>query len=112
MRDFAELVYLSKYCLELGPDGGRWQITFKGGESQLRIIASWGGGWDHVSVSLPDRCPTWDEMNFVKDQFFGSHETVMQLHPAKQNYVNCHPFCLHLWKPHQEAISLPPTVMV
>src|SRR5262245_54586743 len=26
--------------------------------------------WDHVSVSLSHRCPTWDEMCWVKDLFF------------------------------------------
>ena len=29
---------------------------------EMAIIASWGGGWEHVSVSLRNRCPTWEEM--------------------------------------------------
>ena len=43
----------------------------------LRVIASDGvlapdevKGWEHVSVSLPDRCPTWEEMCRVKDLFW------------------------------------------
>jgi hypothetical protein len=28
----------------------------------LHCVASNGGGWDHVSVSLPNRCPNWIEM--------------------------------------------------
>jgi len=65
----------------------------------LKVICSNGGGWDHVSVSLPDRCPTWDEMCVVTDLFFKDDETVMQLRPPKSCYVNNHPFCLHLWRP-------------
>ena len=35
----------------------------------LRVLFSDGLGWDHVSVSLADRCPTWAEMCFIKDLF-------------------------------------------
>ena len=69
------------------------------GTAQLRLQISNGGGWDHVSVSLATRCPTWEEMCAVKRVCFEPHEVVMQLHPSEANYVNCHPFCLHLWRP-------------
>ena len=36
----------------------------------IAVIASWGGGWEHVSVSLARRCPTWEEMCMVKDIFW------------------------------------------
>ena len=78
----------------------------------LWVIASWGMGWEHVSVSLPDRCPTWGEMCAVKDIFWQRQECVMQLHPSEDEYVNCHPFCLHLWKPIDERIPRPPSIMV
>ena len=78
----------------------------------LQVIASWGGGWDHVSVSLGHRCPTWGEMCFIKDKFWEPEETVMQIHPAKSAYVNKHPYCLHMWRPHDEKIPLPPKEFV
>lgn len=65
----------------------------------LRIIASNGAGWDHVSVSLPDRCPTWDDMEYVRKLFFKPDETVMQLHVPESDHINNHPYCLHLWRP-------------
>lgn len=71
----------------------------KRGNAQLRVVASNGVGWDHVSVSLPTRCPTWEEMCWVKDKFFEPEEVVMQLHPARSQYVNNMPYCLHLWRP-------------
>src|ERR1700722_9587657 len=69
----------------------------------LNMIASDGAGWDHVSVSLGRRCPTWDEMCWVKRLWFDDHETVIQYHPAAANYVNNHSFCLHLWRPQTDA---------
>ena len=78
------------------------------------------GGWDHVSVharfikdsKLQMRCPTWDEMCYLKDLFFEDEECVMQLHPSKSNYVNNHPYVLHLWRPLTETIPTPPNLFV
>jgi hypothetical protein len=39
--------------------------------------------WEHVSVSLPNRCPNWPEMDFVKRLFWADDEIVMQLHVAR-----------------------------
>ncbi len=60
------------------------------GLATLRAIASTGMGWDHVSVSLEDRCPTWDEMCWIKKLFFEPDECCMQLHPPESDYVNFH----------------------
>jgi hypothetical protein len=76
---------------------GEMSGAFKLGE--LAIIASNGMGWDHVSVSRADRCPTWDEMELVKRLFFKDDECAMQLHVPPSDHINCHPNCLHLWRP-------------
>lgn len=68
--------------------------------------------WDHVSVSLPNRCPNWKEMCFIKDLFFYLDETVIQYHPPKSEHINNHPYCLHLWRPHEYVIPLPMSSMV
>ena len=78
----------------------------------IRVIASSGNGWDHVSVSAKDRCPTWSEMDFVKRLFFHPQETAMQLHVAETNHINYHPYCLHIWRPKRTSIPLPPDWMV
>ena len=82
------------------------------GKVELSVRASDGSGWDHVSVSLPDRTPTWDEMCFVKDIFWREDETVIQFHPRKDMYKNVHNFCLHMWKPSGSEIALPPLMFV
>jgi hypothetical protein len=78
----------------------------------LFIIASISEGWDHVSVSMKKRIPTWIEMDYVRSLFFKEDEVVMQLHPARSHHINIMEFCLHLWRPHTEKIPLPPEVMV
>lgn len=78
----------------------------------LAVIASSGEGWDHVSVSRTTRCPNWPEMEFIKHKFFKDDETAMQLHVPAADHINCHPFCLHLWRPHDGEIPRPPTWMV
>ncbi len=79
----------------------------------LWTIASDGEGWDHVSVSTPVRCPTWEEMCVIKGVFWDDEDCVMQLHPPRSDYVNMHPFCLHLWRPTGAAqIPMPPSWMV
>ena len=79
----------------------------------LRVIAASGGGWDHVSVSLPDRCPTWNEMDFIKRLLFHPHEVCVQYHVAVDDHINLHPYTLHIWRKHGRAkIPLPPKTMV
>jgi hypothetical protein len=85
----------------------------RGGKSTgLLMIASDGGGWEHVSVSLPHRSPNWSEMSAVKALFWDPEDVVMQLHPAASEYINMHPNCLHLWRPISAEIPTPPSWMV
>lgn len=80
------------------------------------VIASNGGGWEHVSISPgSDRrksCPTWDEMCAIKDMFFRPDECVVQYHPAATDYINLHPYCLHLWRPVEGTFPTPPKEFV
>lgn len=82
-------------------------------QSILHIVASAGEGWDHVSVSRPNRCPNWPEMHYVRGLFFDPHEVAMQLHPTEAEHISLHPYCMHIWRPNDgRAIPLPPTFMV
>lgn len=79
-------------------------------------VASNGMDWEHVSVSVRDgnksRMPNWDEMCHIKAVFWDDEDVVMQLHPKKSEYVNNHPHVLHLWRPMNEVIPTPPSIMV
>lgn len=78
------------------------------------IICSWGGGWEHCSVSPSKKniIPTWDDMCMVKDLIFKEDEAVIQIHPPKDEYVNNMPNCLHLWRYLDGDMVLPPSFMV
>ena len=78
----------------------------------LAVVASNGGGWDHVSVSRSNRCPNWPEMEHIQRMFFKDDEDAMQLHVPIDEHLNMHPHCLHLWRPQTEAIPRPPAWMV
>lgn len=93
-----------------GTANGVFMVRRKG--IVLRMIASDGDGWEHVSVSTTTRCPTWEEMCFVKGLFFTPDEAVIQYHPPEEEYVNNHPYCLHLWRPTDQAVPLPPASFV
>lgn len=91
---------------------GMFRFPWK--DRMLRVVSSDGMGWQHVSVSVErdSRCPTWEAMCYVKDLFWEGHEVVIQFHPAKDDYINYHPGCLHLWKPIGKDIETPNPIMV
>ena len=91
-------------------DGGSGWVTIHG--KTFFVIYSNGGGWDHVSASSNNWCPTWEEMCFIKNVFFDEDECCIEYHPAKKDYVNNHPYCLHIWKPQTQDIPIPPIIMV
>lgn len=70
-----------------------------------------GKPWEHVSVSTLSRCPTWEEMDFVKRMFWRDDETVLQFHVPRSEHISYHNYCLHLWKPPYE-VQLPPSQTV
>ena len=98
-------------------NNGRFRVEYHipatGGRYKLLCIVSDGMGWDHVSVSVPGayRCPTWEEMCSIKELFFRDDETVIQFHPTKDQYVNDHPHCLHLWRKQGLTHELPPSIV-
>lgn len=77
------------------------------------VIASYGGGWEHVSIRpYKGKMPTWEDMCEMKDAFWNEDEVVIQFHPAKKDYVNIADNCLHLWRPVNETIPVPPKLFV
>lgn len=81
-------------------------------DEALHFIFSKGLGWEHLSVSTPVKTPTWEQMCKMKEIFWGDDEVCMELHPKKEEYVNMHPYCLHIWKPIGVEIPTPPSILV
>lgn len=74
---------------------------------ELAILISDGEGGEHVSVSTKSRHPVWEEMEWVKRQFWEASDTMMQLHVPVAAHINCHPFCLYLWRPVKGKLPRP-----
>ena len=90
----------------IGPNGALLVIMASDGEAPA------ADGWEHVSVSLANRCPNWPEMCAVKSLFWEPEETVVQFHPPESSYISNHPYTLHLWRDTRDEHRLPPPILV
>lgn len=79
---------------------------------EFTVVASDGEGWEHVSVSLKNRCPNWGEMSYIKSLFWSVNECVVEFHPPASEYVNNHENCLHMWKQVGKEWAMPPSILV
>lgn len=77
------------------------------GKEYFQVIASNQCGWEHVSISHENRCPTYPEMVYIKEMFFHNGEIAFQVHPRKENYINIAQNCLHLWRPSYANPNVP-----
>jgi hypothetical protein len=104
-------------CAADGNNGAFWLASPEPGW-HLLVLASDGEvtAWEHVSVSARRvdqvRTPTWKEMAYVKGLCWDEEDVVVQYHPRKSEYVNCHPHVLHLWRPTAAEIPTPPPLLV
>ncbi len=64
----------------------------------LHIIRSIDDGKWHLSISHPDRYPTLDEIKNIRYRLLPNEITVGILLPPKEEYVNIHKNCFHLWQ--------------
>lgn len=103
------------YSTDHGKPFGYFSLKFNDNVN-LTCVAYNGAmdGWEHVSVSVAgkNRTPNWNEMCFVKNAFWDEDDTVIQFHPAKNDYVNMHPFCLHLFRPSNGEFPKPNSLVV
>ena len=77
----------------------------------LSIIASLeiheGRKWIHVSCARRDRLPSWDDLRLVKSTIITDARHAYSVMPTKEEYVNIHNFCLHLFAPLDGERALP-----
>lgn len=50
----------------------------------------------HLSISHPDRYPTWDEISHARYQLLDDDLYMVMILPPTREYVNVHDFCFHL----------------
>jgi hypothetical protein len=99
-------------------NNGLFLIPYSSGSWFFQCIVSDGMGWEHVSVTLRYKnshkyeMPDWNQMCYIKDIFWDETDTVIQYHPAKSEYINNHPYVLHLWRPTDKELPIPDSIMV
>ena len=69
-------------------------------------------GWEHLSVSFKNKIPSWEVMNEFKEMFWKDDEDAFQYHPIKDNYINNNEYTLHIWRPLETSIPVPPSITV
>jgi hypothetical protein len=52
----------------------------------------------HMSISRPDRYPSWDEIRDARYELMPRDITVAMILPPPKDYVNLHNNCFHLWE--------------
>lgn len=67
------------------------------------------GGWRFVGVYViphEGRSPTWEEMNYIKRQFWEPDDIVAMYHPGQHTYIADNKYWLHLWD--HPRMTMPP----
>lgn len=90
--------------LEEGADGLCGWIYQRRG-NRMFFIASWGMGWEHVSISHGNRLPSWDEMCLARSIFWHDNECVVQYMQERKGNI------MHLWRPVGSDIPVPPKIL-
>jgi hypothetical protein len=83
--------------VERRTDGSRYLNELTGQSVIVSLEEHNGTKWLHVSTAFPTKLPSWFELREVKDLFIGRNREAVQVLPPEKEYVNLHPYCLHLW---------------
>jgi hypothetical protein len=51
----------------------------------------------HISASFPSHAPTYSDLRDIKNIFIGKEAEAFQVLPKESEYINVHPYCMHIW---------------
>lgn len=63
----------------------------------LVLISRQKVGW-HLSISRPERLPSWEEVRDARYELIPDEATMAMLLPPRSEYVNVHQFCFQLYE--------------
>lgn len=94
---------------------GRWAEFVHTSVPPLCRAYTWGAcrvfvgkepaGW-HLSISCESRYPTWEEIKAARYDLVPNEVTMAMILPPKQEYVNIHPNCFHLYEIEGERLII------
>jgi hypothetical protein len=61
------------------------------------LVSRQRAGW-HLTISRPDRLPTWEEVRDARYALLPDEAVMALLLPPRGEYVNVHEFCLQLYE--------------
>lgn len=61
-----------------------------------------------VYRQVPEKARQRGATCVISKAVFNDDEVVIQIHPRERDYVNIHNNCLHLWRPIDKELPLPP----
>lgn len=76
---------------------GVYYWRFNGTQFAVIITKDDGVNW-HMSISHPNRYPTYEELKEARYKFCPDEVEMAQIFPPKSEFVNVHPNCFHLWQ--------------
>ncbi len=72
-------------------------------EGKLTVMISKDAGMWHMSISHPGRYPTFDEIRDARYKYLPNEAMIAMLFPPKEQYINVHKNCFHLWEINENA---------
>lgn len=84
-------------------------LVFYSNDGGLKIIVAEelhadGHTYLHVSFSRRSRTPSYEDLDWVRKAFIGEERESVQVFPPRAEYVNFHPYTLHLWHCYERRI--------
>lgn len=70
--------------------------TFK--MDNCAVIVSIDAGKWHLSISKKNESPSYDEIKKARYKFLPDNIYAAQIFPPKNEFVNIHQYCHHLWE--------------
>lgn len=86
---------------------GAENVSIYNMDTGCRVIYAVENGREHVSISHKKRYPNWDEIKFVRYKLMKPDATIAQILPPKNEYVNIHSNCFHLFEIIDNGIDMP-----
>lgn len=75
-------------------------MEFKPGLFQMvncKIVITIDNNLSHLSISCANRLPTYEELKAARYGLLPDNIYMAQIFPPQKEFVNVHPFCLHLY---------------
>lgn len=61
------------------------------------LVSRQRAGW-HLSISRPDRLPSWEEARDARYELIPDEALMAMLLPPRSDYVNLHAFCFQMYE--------------